>query len=76
MDNKNKSIGEKIYNFIHKVSMSLFLSFLVFRACDVTDWAWYWVMSPIIAYVIIYAIVMFLYGVVNAAEKSKEDNNG
>lgn len=76
MDNKNNSIGEKFYNFVRKVLMALFLWFLVLRACDITDWAWYWVMSPIIAYVIIYVIVIFLYGLVKAAEKSKEDENG
>lgn len=25
----------------------LFLTFLTLRACNVIDWAWYWVLSPI-----------------------------
>ena len=58
MSDKNNSAGGGL-----GLSTILFLIFLVLKLCNVIDWSWWWVLSPIwipIALVVILLILKFI----------------
>lgn len=67
MDKKTaKSCG----TVVSSISKYTTLVFLALRACDVIDWAWYWVLSPTIITIIAGILGLALAGA--AATKDDE----
>lgn len=66
MDNKNISGG---------FSILLFLIFLVLKLCNVIDWSWWWVFSPLWIGFGVFLVVVFicwLWFLVNSKEEDKD----
>lgn len=58
MDNSNKGIGCGT-----ALALMLTVAFVVLKLCNVIDWSWWWVVSPLWIYfglVIIIIIIIFL----------------
>lgn len=62
-------IGKSCGTIVSSISKWTTLVFLALRACDVIDWAWYWVLSPSLI-----AVIMGILGLALAGAASvKED---
>lgn len=58
MDNSNKGIGCGT-----ALALMLTVAFVILKLCNVIDWSWWWVVSPLWIYfglVIIIIIIIFL----------------
>lgn len=66
MDKKN--VGKSCGTVISSISKWTTLVFLALRACDVIDWAWYWVLSPSLIALIIGILGLALAGAAVANE--------
>ena len=65
MAKKSKGIAGKI---IRVLTTYLTLLFLTLRACDVIDWPWYWVLSPLLLTLCILLLSCVLLGTIAIAE--------
>lgn len=54
-------------NVLSTISKWTALVFLTLRACDVIDWAWYWILSPI--------FIVIVLGIAGYAVKGAEAIN-
>ena len=43
---KNKNNDNNWGSFVHSLASALTIVFIALRACDIIDWAWYWLLSP------------------------------
>lgn len=55
--NKNKSASAPLLRI---TACLLTVAFVVLRLTNVIDWAWYWVLSPLWIYAVIFVLVVFL----------------
>lgn len=67
MDKKN--VGKSCGTVISSISKWTTLVFLALRACDVIDWAWYWVLSPSLI-----ALIMGILGLALAGAAVAKDD--
>ena len=58
-------------NVLSTISKWTALVFLTLRACDIIDWAWYWILSPIF---IVVALGIAGYAVKGAEAINSEKN--
>jgi hypothetical protein len=78
MEKDNKY--EKLSKLFRDFCWMLTLLFTSLRACDVNNWSWYWVISPILVYYSIELIAVIYLGLVKTGEITKgnelnEDNH-
>jgi hypothetical protein len=61
MNNSSKGMGCGTV-----LSIMLTVAFVVLKLCNVIDWSWWWVVSPILIYIgiviIAYVIIIFFTG--------------
>lgn len=55
--NKNESSTAPLLRI---TACLLTVAFVVLRLTNVIDWAWYWVLSPLLIYAVIFVLVVFL----------------
>lgn len=55
--NKNESASAPLLRI---TACLLTVAFVVLRLTNVIDWAWYWVLSPLWIYAVIFVLVAFL----------------
>lgn len=55
--NKNESASVPLLRI---TACLLTVAFVVLRLTNVIDWAWYWVLSPLWIYAVIFVLVAFL----------------
>lgn len=65
----DKKIGKNCGTVISDISKWTTLVFLTLRACDIIDWAWYWVLSPSLI-----AIVLGILGLALAGAAATKDD--
>ncbi len=65
-----KKAGEISAKTIRFLTTHLTLLFLALRACDVIQWPWYWVLSPLVLNLCVYVLSCLLVGCVTIWEKS------
>lgn len=63
-------MGKNIIDSINSLARMTTIIFVALRACDVTDWAWYWVLSPTIFAIITAILLLAVKGASNAADDS------
>lgn len=65
----DKKIGKNCGTVISAISKWTTLVFLTLRACDIIDWAWYWVLSPSLI-----AIILGILGLALAGAAATKDD--
>lgn len=78
MNNDKKSAGARWGEAVKETSYFLTILFTVLRACDIINWNWFWIMSPIFFSWVIAVGSLALAGLATIAILSKkdEDENG
>lgn len=72
-DKENKSIGDAIAEDVRSICNTMTMIFCIMRACDVIDWKWYQVMSPLIfSWALGVSALLFLGVVAVCAVTNKE----
>ena len=76
MKGKAKSIGSAIGTLMREICYLLTIVFCVLRACDVIDWNWFWIMSPIFITFIIAVVIWVIVGLITCIALSADDEKG
>lgn len=63
-----KQISKVIGGIVKFFDSYLTLLFLTLRACDVIDWPWYWVLSPLLLSLCVFVLSCLLVGGITVLE--------
>ena len=67
-----KNNGKNTAIAFKNLCLTLTMLFTSLRACDVTDWSWYWVVSPLFLLYGVELIALIFLGAVKVNESSEE----